>query len=177
MKNKVHLVLDIETLSAEKNALILSIGYAIVKDCEVRQTGQYRLNMAQQKHRHISHDTIKWWLQGDKADAQRSLSSLPEVDCNVAMAALTSNVCVFSAWRDVLVWGNSPNFDCDILGDYLKDVGKYEDKPWRFWNERDMRTMHDMSGVKRHHPGTPHDAASDALAEAEGLCEYLRTLP
>jgi len=176
MKRKEHLVLDLETLSVEKNALILSIGFAIVKDCEIVQFGQYRLDMAPQKHRHISHDTVKWWMAGDKGLAQAELSLLPEISCGVAMAALTSNVCAHSSWEKICVWGNSPNFDCDILANYLKDVGHYTDPPWKFYNERDMRTMRDMSGVRRHEPKIAHVAMYDAFAEAEDLCEYLRTL-
>lgn len=176
MKSKTHLVLDLETLSTEKNALILSLGYAIVKQGDIVQFGEHRLSMEEQRCRDISHDTVMWWMAGDKAAAQGHLSSLPEVKCNVAMEALTNNICVHDEWKNVLVWGNSPNFDCDILGSYLKEVGGYKTTPWRFYNERDMRTLRDVAQLERHVPKIAHSAMYDAYAEAEDLCSYLKAL-
>ena len=174
MKNKVHVVLDLETLSTEKEAIILSIGYAIVKNGEIVNQGEVRPKMEQQGTRHVSFDTLRWWLNGDKAQAQAHLSSLPEWDVDIALSVFHAAVECYGDWNKVLVWGNSPNFDCDILASLYRSTGK--EAPWKFWNERDMRTLRDMFKHERTVPKIPHSAQWDAVAEAEDLCNYLRTL-
>lgn len=174
MKNRTHLVLDLETLSTEPNALILSIGFAIVKDANIVAQNEYRLRMSEQAHRHISHNTIKWWMDGDKAEAQRHLAQQPEYCVGVAADMLHNTVTTYAPWDKVLVWGNSPSFDCVLLSNLYVDILK-KPTPWKFWNERDMRTMRDMFPRGRTYPKVPHSAMWDAVAEAEDLIQYLRT--
>lgn len=174
MKNHTHVVLDLETVSTEKEALILSIGYAIVKDGEIVNMGEIRPRMEQQPNRHVSFDTIRWWLDGTKADAQRHLSSIEEYDVDVALEVFRAAVECHGDWSKVRVWGNSPNFDCDILAGLYRAMGK--EVPWKFYNERDMRTLRDMHKHDRTVPKIAHSAMWDAVAEAEDLCNYLRSL-
>ena len=175
MKDQTHLVLDLETLSTKPNAMILSIGFALVKDSNIVAQNEYRLRMSEQSHRHVSHDTIAWWMAGDKAEAQRHLMSLPEYCVGVAADLLSNTVNTYTTWDKVRVWGNSPSFDCVLLTDLYEDVLK-KPTPWKFWNERDMRTLRDVHPHQRTVPKIPHSAMWDAVAEAEDLIQYLRTL-
>lgn len=178
MKDKTHLVLDLETLGLGKDAVILSIGWAIVKNCNIVQQNEVRLNLKEQLEagRTVVPSTLNWWLAGDKTEAQKALTSLPEYHAGVAIDVLNNSVLGATTWDQVRVWGNSPNFDCDILGDMIENITKRA-KPWKFYNERDMRTLRDMFPHERTKPKIPHDAMWDAVAEAEDLCNYLRTLP
>ena len=175
MKDQTHLVLDLETLSVKPDALILSIGFALVKDCNIVAQNEYRLRMSEQAHRHVSHDTIKWWLAGDKAAAQQHLMSLPEYCVGVAADMMHNTVTTYTTWDKVRVWGNSPSFDCVLLTNLYEDVLK-KPTPWKFWNERDMRTLRDVYPHQRTVPKIPHSAMWDAVAEAEDLIQYLRSL-
>jgi exodeoxyribonuclease VIII len=179
MKDQTHLVLDLETLGLKEDAVILTVGWAIVKKAEIIQQNEVKLNLAQQiEHgRSITPDTLKWWLAGDKAEACKAMDALPEYRAGVAMDVLRNSVIGSGVtWEKVIVWGNSPNFDCDILGHMFETVVKCE-KPWKFYNERDMRTLRALHPHERSRPRIPHDAMWDAVAEAEDLCNYLRTLP
>ena len=176
MKNETHLVIDLETLSTEKNAVVLSIGYAIVKNAKIVTYCEHRLSMSEQSHRHINQATIKWWLDGEKCDAQKHMNSLKEVTLCTAMDELNKNLFQYTTWEKVLVWGNSPSFDCVILDDLLRDVGKYKSSPWMIYNERDMRTMRAMFPHERNNPRIPHSAMWDSVAEAEDLIKYLDSL-
>ncbi len=176
MKNKVHLVLDLETLSTKKNAVVLSVGYAIVKGCEIVQFGEYRLDPEQQPGGHVDFGTLQWWMDGTKAKAQEHLASQPVRSVHDMFDMLTANVSTHSSWDKILVWGNSPNFDCDILSDLLSEPFG-PGRPWKYWNERDMRTLRDISGLRRNDPIIPHVAMYDACAEAQDLCDFLKTLP
>ena len=174
MKNDVHVVLDLETMSTDKQALVLSIGWAIIKDCEIVSQGEVRPKMEAQADRHVSFDTLRWWMDGNKAEAQKHLASLPEWDLDVALTYLDVSVDAIKQWPKVKVWGNSPNFDCDILAGLYRSAGK--EVPWKFWQERDMRTLRDVSTTARHVPKIAHTAMWDAVAEAEDLCAYLKSI-
>lgn len=177
MKNKTHLVLDIETLSTAKSAAVLSIGWAIIKNCNIIQQNEVRLRLAEQiALGDVSADTLKWWLDGEKMDAMKALALLPEYSADIALTILGNSVTnTGTRWDEVMVWGNAPSFDCDILEHQYRVLGR--GKPWKYWNERDIRTLRDVAKLDRVTPKIAHSAMWDAVAEAEMLCNYLRSLP
>lgn len=166
-----HIVIDLETLDTVITAKVLSVGYAIVSNGEIVQQAEYRVLLDDQPARTVSDDTLLWWLDGEKAEAQRHLVQLRAWPVRVVLERMTADVDVFGGWDRIKVWGNSPNFDCDILGSL------FGGKPWKFYNERDLRTLRDIHGGPREAPEIPHTALYDAVAEAKDLCNYLRTLP
>jgi exodeoxyribonuclease VIII len=44
------------------------------------------------------------------------------------------------------IWGNGSSFDCGILGEAYKRCGMTP--PWKFYMERDLRTIMDIGKVK-----------------------------
>jgi exodeoxyribonuclease VIII len=49
------------------------------------------------------------------------------------------SVIKYSLDPDICVWGNSNRFDLGLLEPYIKTIS--EELPWKFRNERDVRTL------------------------------------
>lgn len=67
------------------------------------------------------------------------------------------------------LWGNGASFDLGILG-ALYDAADMP-RPWRFWAERDLRTLFDLEGKMAldREPGTTHVGLYDAIHELAQL--------
>ena len=89
----------------------------------------------------------------------------------------------FSDWvesitdpKQVLVWGNGCSFDNVILASLYDDW--HRERPWSFWNDRDMRTVTGLMPVLKMLPfeGTKHHALHDAKHEAAQLSRAIQKL-
>lgn len=140
-KNLGHLMLDIETLGNKSNSAILSIG-AIEFDIETGETGKqfYKivdLQSCLDVGLKITASTFYWWL-GQNENARKEITSkgyhIAKVlqDLTGFIKALDSDT--------IQVWGNGIRFDAGILNDAYSACG-YVEIPWRFRNERDVRTL------------------------------------
>ena len=84
----------------------------------------------------------------------------------------------FSDWiaetcrhEDVRMWGNSPSFDCQIVGSAYDRLGM--PRPW-YWNrERDFRTVRAMYPKVEYDTSEKGDGAHTALADADFQIRHL----
>lgn len=173
--------LDIETLSTHKNAVVASIGAVTVSSAGVGLQGKFHMRLAMQQQidmgRHVSADTLKWWMQQDSSANFSAFIHGEEVAPLVALCAL-------EAWMADLgsppVWTNGPAFDGAILDSLAEDLGV--PSPIKYRNHRDLRTIHDaVEKVKdaafyvrysevqdRARRGrTAHNALDDAIVQGE----------
>ncbi len=89
----------------------------------------------------------------------------------------------FEPLSKIVMWGNGPAFDNEIVRNNYKMLGM--DPPWKHWNDRDFRTMKNLTmgeqtgGTKAKdlappHEGHQHNALIDARQQAMWLCNIVQ---
>lgn len=143
-----HLTVDLETLSTDPSALILSIGASIfhVDDgTEALTEGLYNsfyceINKKDQVEvfgRDISESTLAWWSK-QSSNAPRVLTDSPE------KLTLPRGLSEFSDWivgleTEVVVYGNASCFDNSILRSAYTACGL--EYPWSYRRDACYRTL------------------------------------
>jgi len=164
-----RVMIDIETLGREPGCVIVSIGA-----CQFGSDGvgeeffvEVSPTSAQAYGLEVDAETLEWWLSQGEA-AREQLLGGEDLD-----AALTE----FAEWlpSDVEVWANSPSFDCEILTAGFEAVG--QSVPWRFYHERDVRTVKNLDiAPDIEQDGIEHDALDDAIYQARLVGATLREI-
>jgi hypothetical protein len=175
MQNTNEIMLDIETLSTQPNASILSIG-AIrfnrterVPPLNKMDTFYIRIDMrtCDELMMHVDQNTVAWWNKQDEAIRNEAMGDGDDrVSVKEALTRLTNWIGIN---KDTMVWGNGDDFDCVILGEAYRAVGLTP--PWKFWNTRDVRTVLDLACIKpwnlrndyKHHP------VNDCYRQVDGI--------
>lgn len=173
-----HLMLDLETLSTEPNARILSIGLV---DVHGPEAGNHYWEVGSPDERnslrfHVSQSTADWWDAQPGGPAFRlrchTGGTAPEVVAKGVAVALASMVTA----SNVRLWSQG-NFDWPILANFLKVYG-YE-VPWAYWEVLDLRTLRAaFPNAGSALPPNPHKhhALEDARYQAAVLREILKEL-
>ena len=170
-----YIILDLETLGTEPGCPILSIGAcAFDLECDIPGVFYRKLHLAYQPTDKISVDTLKWWMEQDRA--AQAAAWIEGEDAENYYAALQ----LFGIWVDsikkiaggagITIWGNSSSFDNEILRAAYKHCGV--DAPWNFREDRDFRTLRALYKDKVPEPtftGLRHHAKDDAIHEAHWL--------
>lgn len=169
----IDVMLDLETLDTEHDAIVASIG-AVKMDMETKQVlpldhfhmtlhwvDQYRRGRA------CHPATVHFWLKQDHA-AQSTILWKPTMDNKEALELFTH----FMSGVDGL-WGNGADFDCTILTSLFKT---YEMRvPWKYHQHRCFRTMKNISDVPEPmREGVHHYALDDAIHQAKWLMEIMQ---
>jgi exodeoxyribonuclease VIII len=180
----MEVMLDLETLSTETNAAIISIG-AVKFEPRALVTGklgdpsdpEYKhfycnveFHSLSSEGFHFEGRTVQWWMEQTK-EARDSLF----VDAKNIETALG----LFWTWfgpKSLPTWGNGAGFDNAILRSaYRKFHGV---TPFDFYHDRCFRTMKslfpDVPYVK---PTLAHNALSDAEAQAIHLQKIFNFIP
>lgn len=190
MIRRIDIVIDLETLGQGNNAPILSIGSVAVTSAGTASAaiaGEFynRVDLESAIARGAVPDseTIEWWWQ-------QSPEARAEIDGSRDRDDIRAALVLFSNWllqqsepqpdqdgclADVerRIWGNSPSFDCVILGNAYRIGGNLV--PWHHREERDLRTLLDLypAARPRHFSGIRHHALHDARHEAHQLIQAL----
>jgi hypothetical protein len=149
-------MVDLETLSVRPNAVILVIGAIKFnrgetwnenieqKDIDKLDFFYTRINITTciQAGMHIDPATEKWWEQQDDDVNYEALKNTDRVSL---VNALKSFKKWFGNSYNKKIWGNGSSFDCTILGEAYKKSNM--EVPWKFFNERDLRTIMDLGKV------------------------------
>jgi hypothetical protein len=168
---KVHVMLDLETMSTRGDAAIVEIG-AIAFDPETGEevtsgreesfvTARFRAYVSVFDG-HVDPRTVAWWLQQKAALALGE--GMASGDCLVE--ALQSFQGWFAALGDVsAVWSHGATFDTPILALAFERHGMRA--PWHYRTPRDTRTLYDLA------PGGMPDVEKDPTREHGALydCE------
>lgn len=155
-----RIMVDLETLSTEPNAVVAAIGLVMFNDREILSSTNLLLDIREDEG-DISPATLKWWLTQDLQVMREQLGGGMEA----YRAAAEVQDWMHGADE---VWGNAPTFDCTILRNWLeRNRAKV---PWHFRDERCCRTMFAI-GRQLNVPypvnTRKHDAEADAWVQAE----------
>jgi hypothetical protein len=152
-----EVMMDLETLSVRPHAVILVIGAIKFNRGQTWDTNinektlekldtfyvRIKIESCEKVGLHTDISTQKWWGEQEDDVKYEALSNPDRVSLKKALTK-------FAEWYGKnprqKIWGNGSSFDCSILGEAYKRCGL--DIPWKFWLERDLRTMLDIGGVK-----------------------------
>lgn len=167
-----EVMIDIETMSTEPNAAILTIGAIkfsknqVVKKLDTYDSFYVRITRESCTNIdcHYDPNTENWWSKQPAVARYEALENPDRVGLGEALYRL-------SDWmgNSKIVWANSPNFDCIILENAYK---KYNlEVPWKFWDLRDVRTLMSVAGVTRRDipTNTQHHALHDCYRQIVGV--------
>lgn len=166
-----HLMVDLETMGSKSNAPIVSIG-AVFFNPNTGNTGAEFYTAVSLESSMLlggvpDAGTIIWWLkQSPEARSAIAMAdTLPVIDALELFSDFISENS--DAGPDVQVWGNGASFDNVILRSSY-DRANIE-CPWKFRNDRDVRTMTELGKAIGINPrydipfdGDMHNALSDA---------------
>lgn len=166
--NFEHVMVDLETLSAQSDAVILSIG-AVRFDLDKLQLSHNRdfyvtvnANDCQRRGLQIDYDTVCWWMR--QSESARKIFDLAGIPLDVALLQFAEYV---KAVPESIIWGNGATFDNMILRNAFKVAGMV-DYPVSYRNDFCFRTLHRLFPVdKVAFSGTQHNALHDARYQAE----------
>ena len=196
-----HVMLDLETWGRPPDGVIISIGAVnfdistgegLTSKCSPHENvseiipAEFSMVVdaedARRRGMTINGGTVYWWFRQDPA----AINAWLKADCY----SLESVVRQFDGWyrqhKPKVIWGNSPSFDCDILGTAFKLCG-YE-VPWSHREERCVRTyVHAarMAGYPKQtraeleeaqERGTAHNAVDDCLHQIRYVSEIFHFL-
>ncbi|EOM7417531.1 3'-5' exoribonuclease [Escherichia coli] len=133
-----HLMIDLETMGKNPDAPIASIG-AVFFDPQTGEQGPEFSKIIDMGTcgGTVDISTIEWWLQ--RSGEARAAILADRIPLDDALLQLREFIDENSGEFFVQVWGNGANFDNVILRrSYERQEIPY---PWRYTNDRDVRTM------------------------------------
>lgn len=152
-----QVMLDLETLSVRPNAVILVIGAIKFNRNEtwkenIDEKELYKKNTFYRRIKiescvnvglYTEKETVEWW-NNQSSDVKYEAIENPD------RITLPEALREFKEWFGknprTMIWGNGSSFDCTILGEAYKRCGM--ELPWKFWLERDLRTVMDLGDVR-----------------------------
>lgn len=172
-----HLMLDLETMGNSSNSAIVSIG-AVEFDLNTGETGRefymrVSLDSCLRKGLIVNAGTIYWWLQQNEKARMEVAKGGDHI-----VTVLKELHGFMLELEDFQIWGNGARFDIGILEDAYKACG-YDETPWKFRNERDVRTLVSFAPkVKDHYPftGIEHNPIDDCKYQIEYCTAIWNTL-
>ncbi|MDX6042639.1 exonuclease [Scandinavium lactucae] len=172
-----HLMVDIESLGKKADSPIVSIG-AVFFDPSTGNTGSEFYKVISLESSMASGgvpdaSTIIFWLKASP-EARSELVMDDAIPLDDALLQLNEFIAENAANGpdSVQVWGNGATYDNVLLEASYDRTGI--PCPWKFWNNRDVRTIVELGkavGCKPRYEipfeGEPHKAISDALHQVK----------
>lgn len=171
MNAPIHVSCDLETLSLQPNALVLSIGLAaFTLPHGIVKRAYWILEQQTQvaKGRHIDPRTLDWWQRQSK-EAREVLTATGTDTATTLRHVATW----FEGLPDLAgVWGFGADFDNAILQSLYRDYG--QSVPWSYKLNRCGRTVTALAPMRRPpRQGAHHNAMDDAAYQASTIRDSL----
>lgn len=167
------IMLDLETLSLDSNAVIVSIG-AVAFDLHTGETGNqfhFSVDILEQmlNKGHVSEDTLSWWSTQDTVAKSELVSK--GTDAVSVQDAISS----FNAWvtlntadlKNTRLWGNGITADNTWIRNLYTRHGEKFILP--YWCDNDVRTLVQLENYDKvmeltgKFEGVKHDAVADCI--------------
>lgn len=164
-----NMMIDLETLGSVPGCAILSIG-AVMFDPVTQTLGEefYRtinLNSCLEAGLTVEAPAFYWWMQQEKTTREALLHCLFPLE-----TVLMDFAEFFMNCGAPYVWSHGASFDLAVLSVAYHKLGL--EKPWKFRNERDTRTL--LNGRKLPPLENAHHALNDARSQANGIMHVIK---
>lgn len=187
-------MIDIETASTTRQAAIIQIGVVAVRQGIIVDGLDLKVNIKQYSQSDLKQKfdvdiaTMMWWATQDKSTRDTVFGDAQQTEREPLFHCLEELSSFFGRFpKKKKVWAKPPSFDLEILQHAYRVLGL--PCPWHYSEERDLRTLLDMtnSSVRIHGkpvgvrqsdglPRNKHDAFDDAEHQAEQLILCLDAL-
>ena len=171
----IHAMIDLETLSTNPNAIILTIGGVKFDPYTIAEPSQgmyFRVDVDKQTSmgRDVMQDTVDWWSKQPKEISDEAFSD----DNRASLDDMIKKINKFSVGVDVF-WCQGPLFDYAILQDIYKQLGY--PVPWQYWQIRDSRTLFSLVPKDPDEKRTGlHNALEDCYFQAKKVQRVYKQL-
>ncbi len=171
----IHAMIDLETLSTNPNAIILTIGGVKFDPYTIAEPSQgmyFRVDVDKQTSmgRDVMQDTVDWWSKQPKEISDEAFSD----DNRESLDDMIKKINKFSVGVDVF-WCQGPLFDYAILQDIYKQLGY--PVPWQYWQIRDSRTLFSLVPKDPNEKRTGlHNALEDCYFQAKKVQRVYKQL-
>lgn len=174
MKDKLHVMIDFETLATTPDAQVLTLGICIFDKNDIIESHEFVFN--QDQNRKIDFNTLAWW--SNQIGFGKILEKINNQKDSVNMTLMQiKDTLRFMQDTNYYIWSNGADFDLPILK-HLFD--QYTIKlPYKYSNQRCFRTLKSLfprilDGLVNDYK---HDAKSDAEYQAKAVMNYLKSSP
>jgi hypothetical protein len=140
-------IIDIETLSTNPNAIILTIGgikfnrFEKLKNFDEYETFYVRIDIKSCQNIGLKSDseTIKWWKEQNKDVKYEAINNPDRISIQEALNKLSEFI------KDIKYLWSQGSFDSVILENAYRSC--QIQIPWKYWNIRDSRTLFDVCNI------------------------------
>lgn len=172
---------DIETLDTAETAVVLSVALVPFNLSDedtwesLKNRGVHVFLNPQVQHldkRTVSMDTVGWWMS--QSNEARKVMEIAMAQNEHPRVTLGRTLEILNSVKHV--WGNGSGFDNVILRNLFNTYGM---DFLMHWNDRDLRTLKDLSGQDKIHKPEgmiAHDALDDAKYQVLCAQHYWRSL-
>lgn len=184
--NNLHIMVDLETLGVSTDSIITQLSAVRFNAYTGETLDKFDIHIDIQNSLdcgfQVTASTILWWMQ-QSDEARVGLVSPKSEPVSVATALTEFSTWMITQFREdlgkVRMWGNGATFDLNILKTYYEKL-KLE-YPWKFYNERDVRTIVDIKPevkalFKGEFIGVQHDGIADCNHQIKYLSKIVRSI-
>jgi|TARA_B100000519_G_scaffold58812_1_gene49224 hypothetical protein len=171
----IHAMIDLETLSTNPNAVILTVGgvkFDPHTNMKPYHDMYFRVDVDSQtmQGRHVMDDTLDWWAKQSEDVREEALGDKDRIDLDNMIKTINK----FSVGVDVF-WCQGPLFDYAILQNLYTQLG--HPVPWQYWQIRDSRTLFNLVPRDKNEKRVGlHNALSDCIFQAKKVQKIYRQL-
>ena len=171
----IHGMIDLETLSTNPNATILTVGGVKFDPYTMAEPSQgmyFRVDVDSQTEmgRDVMQETVNWWSKQPKEISDEAFSD----DNRASLDDMIKKINKFSVGVDVF-WCQGPLFDYAILQDIYTQLGY--PVPWQYWQIRDSRTLFSLVPKDPDEKRTGlHNALEDCYFQAKKVQRVYKQL-
>lgn len=170
-------MVDIETLSLEPNAMIVSLGAVLFSKEGVDDQNIFYetidIVQAQKDHGdkfHIDAGTVTWWTS--QSAASRAVFSTRKEKIEIVLSRFANWL---KSWNVNGIWGNGSDYDNVVLAQAYRTCGLT--LPWKFGKNRCYRTLKNLCpSIPLERIGEHHNALDDAKSQAAHAVQIMRKL-
>ena len=171
----IHAMIDLETLSTNPEAVILTVGGVKFDPHSFTEPSQgmyFRVDVDSQTAmgREVMQLTLDWWAEQPKEISEEALGDKDRI----SLAKMLKTINKWSVGVDVF-WCQGPLFDYAILQNIYKQLG--HPVPWQYWQIRDSRTLFNLVPRDPNEKRTGmHNALEDCYFEAKKVQKVYNNL-
>lgn len=159
-KQKAYLMVDFETLSTQKDALLLSGGFVVFTENEILSEDYQQYTVLDQiyDNKHVDQETVEWWHKQSSGELANLLYS-GELEAATSIPNVLEDI--QRAYDVESIWSRGA-MDWDILSEYVE---------LPYWLHKDCRTLDLLMPMSQ---TNNHNALADALNQVSHVQEVLK---